>query len=237
MASSVVFEELYCKYKDYTMLGPDEYMANLALTSTVTAPGCVIECGVWKGGTCAGMAEILGPDRDYFLFDSFQGHVDPQQIDGPAAFAWQADKNGPWYFNNAVVGPEVADAAMKKSGAKNYRLVKGWFEDTLATFTPPTPIAVLRVDCDWYTGTMTCLRALFPYVAEDGILIADGYRDWDGYVRALHEHLAGYEGVARIERFGGSLCYVVKGARKWEFSPGASGAQHGSDGAVRITKS
>ena len=237
MASSVVFEELYRKYKDYTMLGPDEYMANLALTSTVTAPGCVIECGVWKGGTSAGMAEILGPDRDYFLFDSFQGHVDPQQIDGPAAFAWQADKNGPWYFNNAVVGPEVADAAMKKSGAKNYRLVKGWFEDTLATFTPPTPIAVLRVDCDWYTGTMTCLRALFPYVAEDGILIADGYRDWDGYARALHEHLAGYEGVARIERFGGSLCYVVKGARKWEFSPGASGAQHGSDGAVRITKS
>ena len=73
MASSVVFEELYCKYKDYTMLGPDGYMANLALTSTVTAPGCVIECGVWKGGTCARMAEILGPDRDYSCSIAFRG--------------------------------------------------------------------------------------------------------------------------------------------------------------------
>ena len=161
-------EQLYRKYKDNTMLGREEYMTNLALAASVTAPGCVIECGVWKGGSSAGMAEVLGPDREYFLFDSFQGHIDPQPIDGPAALAWQADKNGPWYFNNAVVGPEEADAAMRKSGAKHYRLIKGWFDDTLATFTPPSPIAVLRIDCDWHAPTMTCLRALFPYVAEGG---------------------------------------------------------------------
>jgi O-methyltransferase len=208
-------DDLYDKYKDNTMLGRKEYVANLALAASVSAPGCVIECGVWKGGSSAGMAEVLGPDRQYFLFDSFQGHVDPQPIDGPAAFAWQADKDGPWYFNNARVGPEEADAAMKKSGAKNYRIIKGWFKDTLPSFTPPSPVAVLRVDCDWYAGTMTCLRALFPHVAENGILIADGYPDWDGYARALHEYLAGYEGVARIRQFKG-LYYVVKGARKWE---------------------
>jgi O-methyltransferase len=206
---------LFRKYKDYTMLGQKEYVTNLALAATVTAPGCVIECGVWKGGTSAGMAEILGPNREYFLFDSFQGHVDPQPIDGAAAFAWQADKNGPWYFNNAVIGGEVADAVMKKSGAKRYRLVKGWFEDTIVSFNPPCPIAVLRIDCDWYASTMTCLRALFPHLAEDGILIADGYPDWDGYARAIHEYLATYKGVARIKQFNGSLYYIVKGARKW----------------------
>jgi O-methyltransferase len=208
-------EQLYSKYKDHTMLGREEYMTNLALAASVTAPGCVIECGVWKGGSSAGMAEMLGPDREYFLFDSFQGHVDPQPIDGPAALAWKADKNGPWYFNNAVVGPEEADAAMRRSGAKHYRLIKGWFDDTLATFTPPSPIAVLRIDCDWYAPTMTCLRALFPYVAEDGIVIADGYPDWDGYARAFHEYLAAYEGVARLKQFRGSLYYVIKGARRW----------------------
>ena len=208
-------DDLYDKYKDNTMLGRKEFVANLALAASVTAPGCVIECGVWKGGSSAGMAEVLGPNRQYFLFDSFQGHVDPQPIDGPAAFAWQADKDGPWYFNNAKVGPEEADAVMKKSGAKNYRIIKGWFKDTLPSFTPPSPVAVLRVDCDWYAGTMTCLRALFPHVAENGIFIADGYPDWDGYARALHEYLAGYEGIARIKQFKG-LYYVVKGARKWE---------------------
>src|SRR5262249_36211500 len=71
------FDKLYYKYKDKTMLGQSEYVRNLALCSRVTTPGCVIECGVWKGGTSAGMAEVLGADREYFLFDSFQGHVDP----------------------------------------------------------------------------------------------------------------------------------------------------------------
>ena len=95
------------------------------------------------------------------------------------------------------------------------KLVKGWFEDTLATFVPPSPIAVLRIDCDWYASTMTCLRALFPHLAEDGILIADGYPDWDGYARAIHEYLAGYEGMARIKQFDDRLYYVVKGTRNW----------------------
>jgi O-methyltransferase len=214
-SSPARLEELYRKYKDNTMLGQAEYTRNLALAATVTAAGCVIECGVWKGGSSAGMAEVLGPDRNYFLFDSFQGHIDPQPIDGPAAFAWQADKNGPWYFNNAVVGTEDADAAMKKSGARNFTLVKGWFEDTLATFVPPTPIAVLRIDCDWHASAMTCLRALFPHLAEDGILIADGYPDWDGYARAIHEYLAAYDGMARIKVFDDKLYYVVKGTRDW----------------------
>ena len=102
-----VFGKLFLKYRDRTMLTKEGYLANLELVSTVKASGCVIECGVWKGGTSAGMAEVLGPDREYFLFDSFQGHLDPQPIDGPAAFAWKADKNGPWYFDNAVVAPEM----------------------------------------------------------------------------------------------------------------------------------
>jgi O-methyltransferase len=207
---------LYEKYKDKTMLGREEYIANLRLVTSVRNPGCVVECGVWKGGTSAGMAEVLGSDRDYFLFDSFQGHVDPEPIDGPAAFAWQADKSGPWYFDNAVVGPEVADAAMKNSGAMRYNIIQGWFDETIHSFVPPSPIAVLRIDCDWYAGTMTCLRALFPYLAEGGIMVADGYRDWDGYAKALHEYLASYGGIARIRQYHDSLHYVVKGPRNWK---------------------
>ena len=67
-----------------------------------------------------------------------------------------------------------------------------------------------------YAGAMTCLRALFPYVADDGILIADGYPDWDGYARAVHEYLAEYRGAARIKVFRDRLYYVVKGERCWE---------------------
>lgn len=223
---------LYSKYMANTMLGRDEYVRNLALASSVDASGCVIECGVWKGGSSAGMAEVLGPDREYFLFDSFEGHVDPEPIDGPAALAWKADKAGPWYFDNAVIGPEEADEAMRRSGAKRYHLVKGWFEETLADFTPPAPIAVLRVDCDWYAPTRRCLGALLPYVAEDGIVIADGYPDWDGYARAVHECLTAYDGVARIKLFQERLYYIDKRPRKWEYGEASGPVATDGDGGV-----
>ena len=210
------YEEIYRKYQEYTMCEPWSYMSNLGLAASVTVPGCVIECGVWKGGTSAGMAEVMGGERKHFLFDSFQGHVDPEPVDGPAAFGWQADKGGPQYYDNAEVGPEYADAAMRMAGAKDYTLVKGWFEDTLAAFVPPSPIAVLRIDCDWYKGAMTCMRALFPHLADEGILIADGYPDWDGYARAIHQYLAEYPGPTRINRTDSGLFYVVKGAREWD---------------------
>jgi hypothetical protein len=63
--------------------------------------------------------------------------VNPEPVDGPAAFASKVGIGGPWYFDNAVVGPEVADSVMARSGAKRYHLVKGWFEDTLANSLRP----------------------------------------------------------------------------------------------------
>lgn len=77
-------------------------------------------------------------------------------------------------------------------------------------FHAPCPIAVLRIDCDWYASTKTCLKTLFGHVAAEGIVIADGYPDWDGHARASHEHLASYEGVARLKTFNGKLYYVCK---------------------------
>lgn len=33
-------------------------------------PGLVVECGVWRGGMSAAVAESLGPERTYWLLDS-----------------------------------------------------------------------------------------------------------------------------------------------------------------------
>ena len=208
------YRRIYEKYRAYTMCSRATFEANLALAASVRSTGCVIECGVWKGGSSAGMAEVLGPDRDYFLFDGFQGMPPPQPIDGPAAAAWEADKDGPWYFDNGCVGPEEAERAMRLSGARRFKVIEGWFEDTLPGFVPPSPIAVLRIDCDWHQPTLTCLRALYPYVDEAGIVIVDDYHAWDGSARAVHEYLAEAEEVARIREFHG-VTYLVKGAQVW----------------------
>jgi O-methyltransferase len=62
---------------------------------------------------------------------------------------------------------------MRLSSARKYEIVKGWVNDTLPSFVPPCPIAILRLDGDWYESTLLALETLFKYVAHDGIVIID----------------------------------------------------------------
>ena len=79
---------------------------------------------------------------------------------------------------------------MKLSGATSFSLIRGWFSETIPRFIPPSPIAVLRLDGDWYDSTRVCLENLYPQVAPGGIVIIDDYYNWDGCARAVNEFLA-----------------------------------------------
>ena len=87
---------------------------------------------------------------------------------------------------------------MRLSGVPNYKLVKGWFENTLPEFDPPAPIAVLRLDGDWYDSTMVALESLFKHLSPDGIVILDDYYAWDGCSRAVHDFLSRHQLAARV---------------------------------------
>lgn len=201
-----IFEEL----REFTMIDESSFCDNLQLSEMVqNLSGCIIECGVWRGGMAAGMSRILGPDRTYFLFDSFEGLPPAQAIDGQAAIEYQANKNSPYYYDNCTAPPEFAIRAMNKMGARSFYLKQGFFENTLPNFTPPEPIALLRLDGDWYESTMTCLRHLFEHVTPGGIVILDDYYTWDGCSRALHDFLSERKTTERIRTFG-SVCYLIK---------------------------
>lgn len=59
---------VYRKFRDFTMVPSFMYVKNLLAIHTYSkVPGCVVECGTWKGGMIAGIADLLGPDRRYFL--------------------------------------------------------------------------------------------------------------------------------------------------------------------------
>jgi O-methyltransferase len=90
--------KIYRRYHDFTMVWPIPFAANLALCKA-KAPrtGCIVECGVWRGGMSAGIADIL-PGRQHFLFDSFEGLPLARGIDGEAAIAFQRNKDSPAYF-------------------------------------------------------------------------------------------------------------------------------------------
>lgn len=59
-------KRVYRKYRDFTMIPEAIYIDNLASVSKVkNIPGIIVECGVWKGGMIAGIADILGSNRSY----------------------------------------------------------------------------------------------------------------------------------------------------------------------------
>lgn len=208
LTRSLMYTRLYGKYKDYTMASGKFFWRNLLIVNEKRyVSGCVIECGVWRGGMSAGIADVLGPSRDYFLFDSFEGLPPVTASDGEVAKAWQQDINSPTYYDNCAAPIEFAERAMKRSSATNYTLVKGWFENTVRNFVPPSPIAILRLDGDWYESTLVVLEALYKYMAPNGIIIVDDYYAWDGCSRAVHDFLSKSQSISRLtQKYG--ICVI-----------------------------
>jgi O-methyltransferase len=200
---------IYEFYKPFTMIPPDNYVANLSLARTAASiPGAVVECGVWRGGMIAGLADILGPEREYVLCDSFEGLPPAKEIDGPAARAWQQCTTSPEYHDNCTAPIELAKQAMSHSSAKKVRYVVGWFDKTLPELSLDGPIAVLRLDGDWYDSTIACLSCLAPKVQPGGLILVDDYHTWDGCTRAVHDYLAGGQLCWRVSQWNNSLCYI-----------------------------
>lgn len=200
---------LYAKHQGHTMVPVDQFADNLWLCRELQLPpGCVIECGVWRGGMSAAMAEVLGPGRAYYLFDSFEG-LPPALAgkDEPRALGKAASLDP---AVRLVAEMQWAERAMRRSGATRYELVPGWFKETLANFVPPEPVAVLRLDGDFYDSTLQCLEALFPHVPRGGLVLIDDYYVWDGCARAIHEYLSQQPGQDRIQQTPAGVAYIHK---------------------------
>ena len=204
------YSKLHKTYSHFTMIPKLLYYANLDLCNTFKRiPGAVVECGTWKGGMIAGIAEVLGPDRNYFLFDSYEGLPDATEKDGKSAFDYQQNKNSPGYYDNCTASQQSAIDAMRLSGAKNVKITKGWFNETLPKQQFKNGIAILRMDADWYDSTMDILTNLFPQMNKGGVIIIDDYYTWEGCSKAVHDYLSKNKRKEKI-RVQQGVCYIKK---------------------------
>lgn len=199
---------LYERFKDFTMIPEATFDANIELASSVKVPGCVVECGVWKGGMIAAIAQTMGPERHYYLFDSFEGLPPAQEIDGFAAQEYQRNDLAPNYYDNCRIGSEYAYDAMTQAGVF-FSVYHGWFKDTLPSFPLHTPIALLRLDGDWYESTMTCLTNLYDKVAPGGMIIIDDFFAWEGCSTATLDFFSLVKQPLNFDSSRG-LCWAVK---------------------------
>jgi O-methyltransferase len=172
--------------------------------------GDIVECGVWRGGMSAAMAEVL-PSRTSVLFDSFEGLPPAKEIDGPSAFAYQMNVTAPRYRDNCRASEEDALRTMKMANGANYRILKGWFDETVPRYAAEAPrIAVLRLDGDWYDSITICLEHLFPQVVRSGLVIVDDYGGWDGCTRAVHDYLSRTKATEAIRSTRRGVAYLIK---------------------------
>ena len=193
----------------YSMIPMETYVDNLLLCDAVNSiSGCVVECGVWRGGMIAGIYDYLIKKRKCFLFDSFEGLPNVKDIDGQAAKKWQETNDGVG-LDNCKVEIFFAEEAMKLANSNNHEIIKGWFDSTLPNTKIAEPIAILRLDGDWYDSTMICLENLYPLVAENGIIIIDDYYAWDGCSRAVHDYLSKNNLPLRIYQTKNDVCYII----------------------------
>ena len=54
----------------------------------------------------------------------------------------------------------------------------------------PGPIALLRLDTDWYKSASHELEYLYPLVVKGGVVIIDDYGYWKGARKAVDEFIA-----------------------------------------------
>ena len=158
----------------------------------------------------AAMIELMGTDRDIYLFDSFEGLPPATEDDGLTAIEHQKNITGTDYFDNCTAEISYAKTAMTMANAQNSHLIKGWFSDTLSGFHFKSEIIILRLDGDWYDSTMQCLDNLYDKVTPGGLIIIDDYHFWDGCTKAVHDFVSKRKIPIRIKETKNGVCYFYK---------------------------
>lgn len=154
-----------------------DWVARTQLDSTLLATGTVLEFGVATGRTLNHFARLL-PQKTVHGFDGFVGLPED----------WTSRMRKGFFARTSL--PSVRD---------NCELWVGWFNETLPGFVKSVqqdkPIALLHVDCDLYSSTVTVLKELKKNIVPGTVIVFDEYINYPGWQQ--DEFKAWYEFVAK----------------------------------------
>ena len=145
-------------------------MALKLLETPPEVPGCVLECGTWKGGSAANLSlvcKITG--RNLLIYDSFEGLPGADPNDREAKFYNRGDFCGTL--------DEVKSNITRYGDISSCTFVKGWFSDTLPNLSMPVLLAFLDVDLE--ASLDTCVRLIWRQLVDQGYIFIDEYVSTD----------------------------------------------------------
>ena len=144
-------------------------------------PGAIAELGVYQGDTAWQMNYYM-PDRQFYLFDTFEGFSE-SDIATEKAYALSRASAGE--FADTSVG-----AVMERMPHPEMcRVRKGHFSETAAGLTHSV-FAFVSLDADLYEPTMAGLEFFYPRLNEGGVMIIHDYNSarFRGVRQAVKEY-------------------------------------------------
>lgn len=159
--------------------------------------GDFIECGVWRGGSSmiamSALRHFGAADRRVYLFDTFQGMTEPGDADidpsGRAAADIIVEQGGRADGILCIASLEEVQANVRLVGYPEHLVeyVVGDIRNT-AYAHERRPIALLRLDTDFYDSTKVELEVFYPHIVDHGVLLIDDYGHWEGARKAVDEY-------------------------------------------------
>jgi O-methyltransferase len=215
--------EILQRVTPYTMTSAECQMALIQSVRHIVSnrvEGCLVECGVWRGGSsmvaALALTQMGDMQRDLYLFDTFEGMTAASEHDTDlqghsATSRLERDPqrtSGVW----AVAGIDEVrkNIASTSYPAERVHYIQGPVEVTIPANTPAQPIALLRLDTDWYQSTKHELLHLYSRMAPGGILIVDDYGHWQGARKAVDEFFASQPRPVFLHRIDYTARLVLK---------------------------
>jgi len=164
----------YSEERKYTLREFVRFTANVS--------GDFAECGCYVGVSAWFMAKEA-PNRDFFLFDSFEGlsRPDSEDFTQEGVQEWQV---GDLKTNEDVLRKNLAEFS-------HIHVLKGWIPGRFQEVAERR-FCLVHIDVDLYQPTLDSLKFFYPRLSPGGVIVMDdyGFLTCPGATKAAHEFMA-----------------------------------------------
>lgn len=144
------------------------YFLQSCIRSLEQVPGAVGECGVREGKSALFMMEACDGQRDFYLFDSFEGLSDPLPVKDNLTTAFREGETR----RRFAVEFDVVRARLEQNAG--FHVMKGWIPERFAEVSDQA-FCLAHIDVDLYQPTLDSLEFFYPRLSQHGIIVCDDY--------------------------------------------------------------